>query len=334
MSRQVTYVQAMNEAFAEEMSRDEKVFLMGIDVRKSVFGPTARLVDRFGTERVRNTPICESAIVGAALGAALTGMRPLAEIMFSDFAFVAMDQIANQVGNWRYMTGGQYNAPMVIYTLEGGGMGLGYNHSGCVASFFQSIPGLTVVAGSDPYTVKGLMKAAIRCDDPVLLLGHKGLLGLTGEVPEEDYTVNLLKARVVREGRDVTVIAHHAMLHKSLAVADELEKEGISVEVIDPVCLSDLDRETILSSVSKTGRLVIAEEGRKVAGIGAEISAMVIENAFFDLDAPIKRVGAPSIPVPGSCHLEQEAYLPGPRQIRGAVLSLFEGGPLREATQW
>jgi pyruvate dehydrogenase E1 component beta subunit len=334
MSRQVTYVQAMNEAFAEEMARDEKVFIMGIDVRKSVFGPTAKLVERFGPQRVRNTPICESAIVGSALGAALTGMRPLAEIMFSDFAFVAMDQIANQVGNWRYMTGGQFNAPMVIYTLEGGGMGLGYNHSGCVAASFQSIPGLTVVAASDPYTVKGLMKAAIRCDDPVLLLGHKGLLGMMGEVPEEDYTVDLMKARVAREGRDVTVVAHHAMLHKSLTVADELEKEGISMEVIDPVCLSELDRDTILSSVNKTGRLVIAEEGRKVAGIGAEISAMVTENAFFDLDAPIKRVGAPSIPIPGSWHLEQEGYLPGPRQIRKAVLSLFEGGAFREATQW
>jgi acetoin:2,6-dichlorophenolindophenol oxidoreductase subunit beta len=323
MSRQITYVQAMNEAFAEEMARDEKVFLLGIDVRRSVFGPTSKLVDRFGPERVRNTPICESAIVGSALGAALTGMRPCAEIMFSDFTFVAMDQIANQVGNWRYMTGGQYQAPMVIYTLEGGGMGLGYNHSGCTAAFFQSIPGLTVVVASDPYTVKGLMKAAIRCEDPVLFFGHKGLLGLVGEVPEEDYTVDLMKARVVREGRDVTIVAHHAMLHKSLAVAEELVKEGISVEVIDPVCISELDRETILASVHKTGRLVIAEEGRKVAGVGAEISAMVTENAFFDLDAPIRRVGAPSIPVPGSWYLEQEGYLPGPKQIREAVLSLF-----------
>ncbi len=323
MSRKLTYVQAMNEAFAEEMARDEKVFIQGIDVCKSVFGPTAKLVDRFGAQRVRNTPIAESAIVGSALGAALTGMRPCAEIMFSDFTFVAMDQIANQVGQWRYMTGGQYQAPMVIYTLEGGGMGLGYNHSGCVASYFQSIPGLTVVAASDPYTVKGLMKAAIRCDDPVLFFGHKGLLGLEGEVPEEDYTIDLLKARVVREGRDVTVVTHHAMLHKSLAVAEELAKEGISMEVIDPVCLSPLDRDTILGSVRKTGRLVIAEEGRKTAGIGAEVSAMVTENAFFDLDAPILRVGAPPIPVPGSVFLEVEGYLPGSKEIRNAVQSLF-----------
>lgn len=323
MSRKITYVQAINEAFAEELARDPKVFILGIDVQRAVFGLTAGLVDRFGKERVRNTPICESGIVGAALGAALTGMRPCAEIMFSDFAFVAMDQIANQVGSWRYMTGGQYGAPMVIYTMDGGGMGLGYNHSGCTEAAFQGVPGLRVVAASDAYTAKGLLKAAIRCDDPVLFFAHKALLGLPGEVPDGDYTVPLGQARVVREGADVTVVAHHLMLHHSLAVARELEAEGVSVEVIDPVSIAPLDRSTILASVRKTGRLVTVEEGRKTAGVGAEVAALVSEEAFFDLDAPVRRVGAPAIPVPGSAHLEQACYLPGPQQIRDAITSIL-----------
>jgi len=323
MSRKILYVQAIGEAFAEEMARDERVFVMGIDVTRAVFGLTAGLVDRFGKERVRNTPICESGIVGTALGAALTGMRPCAEIMFSDFAYVAMDQIATQVGSWRYMTGGQFKAPMVIYTLDGGGMGLGYNHSGCTEAAFQGSPGLTIVAASDAYTAKGLLKAAIRSDDPVLFFGHKALLGQPGEVPDEDYILPLTKARIVREGSDVTVVAHHLMLHHALGVAAALEKEGVSVEVIDPVCISPLDRETILASVRKTGRLVTVEEGRRTGGVGAEISAVVSEEAFFDLDAPIKRVGAPPIPVPGSAFLEQSCYLPGPEDIRKAITSIL-----------
>ncbi len=323
MSREIPYVQAINEAFAEEMERDDRVFILGIDVGRGAFGLTTGLAGRFGPDRVRNTPICESAIVGSALGAALTGMRPCAEIMFSDFTFVAMDQIANQVGSWRYMTGGQYNAPMVIYTMDGGGMGLGYNHSNCTESVLQSVPGLVVVAASDAYTAKGLMKAAIRSEDPVFFFAHKMLLGHTAQVPDEDYTVPLDRARVVREGDDVTVVAHHMMLHHSLAVAAELEAQGVGVEVIDPVCISPLDKETILASVRKTGRLVTVEECRKVAGVGAEISAVVCEEAFFDLDAPVRRVGAPAIPVPGSPYIEQACYLPGPDAIREAVTSIL-----------
>jgi pyruvate dehydrogenase E1 component beta subunit len=185
------------------------------------------------------------------------------------------------------------------------------------------VPGLTVVAASDAYMAKGLLKAAIRSDDPVLFFGHKGLLGQPGEVPDEDYTVSLTKARVVREGTDVTVVAHHLMLHHALAVAEALAAEGVSVEVIDPVCISPLDKETLLASVRKTGHLVTAEEGRKTAGVGAEISALVCEEAFYDLDAPIKRVGAPPIPVPGSIHLEQSCYLPGPQDIRDAITSIL-----------
>ncbi|MBI5445962.1 MAG: alpha-ketoacid dehydrogenase subunit beta [Deltaproteobacteria bacterium] len=323
MSRSTTYVQAIGEAFAEEMLRDERVFVMGIDVQRSVFGLTANLVNAVGKERVLNTPICESGIVGAALGAALTGMRPCAEIMFSDFAYIAMDQIATQVGSWHYMTGGQFKAPMVIYTMDGAGMGLGYNHSGCTEAAFQGVPGLIVVAASDAYTAKGLMKAAIRSDDPVLFFGHKALLGLPGELPDGDYTVPLTKARVVREGGDVTVIAHHVMLQHALGVAETLGNEGTAVEVIDPVCLSPLDKETILESVRKTGRLVTVEECRKTGGIGAEISAMVTEEAFFELDAPVKRVGAPCIPVPGNWTLETSCYIPGPDKIREAILSVL-----------
>ena len=322
MTRQIVYAQALGEAFAEEMARDERVFILGIDVQRSVFGVTAGLADHFGPERVRNTPICESGIVGAALGAALTGMRPCAEIMFSDFAFVAMDQIANQAASWHYMTGGQWKAPLVIYTFDGAGMGLGYNHSQCTESVFQGIPGLTVVAASDAYTAKGLMKAAIRSDDPVLFFAHRALLGMPGEVPDEDYTVPLGKARVVREGDDVTVVAHHLMLHHTLAVADAMAAEGVSVEVIDPVCIAPLDKETILASVRKTGRLVTVEECRKAGGVGAEIAAVICEEALYDLDAPVKRVGAPPVPVPGSWFLEQH-YVPGPDAIREAIASVL-----------
>ncbi|MFQ5612840.1 MAG: alpha-ketoacid dehydrogenase subunit beta [Anaerolineae bacterium] len=322
MTREIVYAQGLGEAFAEEMARDERVFIMGIDVQRSVFGITAGLTDHFGAERIRNTPICESAIVGAALGAALTGMRPCAEIMFSDFTFVAMDQIANQVASWQYMTGGQWQAPLVIYTFDGAGMGLGYNHSQCTESIFQSIPGLIVVAASDAYSAKGLMKAAIRCNDPVLFFAHRALLGMPGQAPDEDYTLPLTRARVVRQGNDVTVVAHHLMLHHSLAVAENLAAEGVSVEVIDPVCISPLDKETILDSVRKTGRLVTVEESRKVAGVGAEIAAVVCEEAFFDLDAPIKRVGAPAVPVPGSWFLEQN-YVPGPDAIQAAISSVL-----------
>ncbi|HBY93411.1 MAG: alpha-ketoacid dehydrogenase subunit beta [Ardenticatenaceae bacterium] len=322
MTRQIVYAQGLGEAFAEEMARDERVFILGIDVQRAVFGVTAGLVDQFGRARVRNTPICESGIVGTALGAALTGLRPCAEIMFSDFTFIAMDQIANQVASWNYMTGGQWKAPMVIYTFDGAGMGLGYNHSQCTETVFQSIPGLTVVAASDAYTAKGLMKAAIRSEDPVLFFAHKALLGMPGEVPEEDYTVPLARARVVREGSDVTVVAHHLMLHHSLAVADALAGDGVAVEVIDPVCISPIDKETLLASVRKTGRLVTVEESRKVAGVGAEIAAVVCEEAFYDLDAPVKRVGAPAVPVPGSWFLEQN-YVPGPDSIREAITSVL-----------
>ncbi len=322
MTRRMSYTQALREAFDEEMARDERVFVLGIDVQHSVFGVTRGLADKYGLARIRNTPICESGIVGAALGAALTGMRPCAELEFSDFAFIAMDQIANQVASWHYMTGGQWNAPLVIYTFDGAGMGLGYNHAQCTESVFQSIPGLTVIAASDAYMAKGLMKAAIRSDDPVLFYAHRALLNKQGDVPDDDYTVPLTQARVVRAGSAVTVVAHHLMLHHVLAVAESLTSEGISIEVIDPVSISPLDKETILASVRKTGRLVTVEESRKVAGVGSEIAATVCEEAFFDLEAPIKRIGAPAVPVPGSWFLEQN-YVPSPDAICKVIKSVL-----------
>lgn len=322
MTRRISYTQALREAFDEEMARDDRVFVMGIDVQHSVFGVTRGLASKYGLERIRNTPICESGIVGAALGAALTGMRPCAELEFSEFSFLAMDQIANQAASWHYVTGGQWKRPLVIYTFDGAGMALGYNHAQCTETIFQSIPGLYVVAASDPFMAKGLMKSAIRSDDPVLFFAHRALLNMQGEVPVEDYTVPLARARVVREGKDVTVVAHHLMLQHSVAIAESFAGEGVSVEVIDPVCISPLDKDTILDSVRKTGRLVTVEESRKVAGVGSEVAATVCEEAFYDLEAPIKRIGAPAVPVPGSWFLEQN-YVPCPDEIREAIKSVL-----------
>ncbi len=322
MTREIYYVQAINEAVREEMAANEKVVVLGEDVRVSPFGQMAGLADVFG-DRVINTPIAESAIIGTAIGLAMTGMRPVAELMLADFAYLAMDQIANQAGQWRYMTGGQVKVPMVIRTLGGGGWGLGYNHSQCTEASFLHAPGLKIAVPSTPYDAKGLLKQAIRDDNPVLFFEHKLLLGMTGEVPAEDYTVEFGKARIARRGRDVTVVAIHYMVHKALQAAEELATEGVDVEIIDPRTLVPLDLETILASLKKTGRLVIVEESRKQGGVGAEITAMVIEEGFDLLNAPILRVGAPSVPIPCSLALEQ-FYLPGVQSIKSAIREVLE----------
>ena len=322
MVREIVYVQAINEALREEMEQNEKVVVMGEDVRISPFGQTAGLSESFN-ERVLNTPIAESAIVGTALGMAMTGLRPVAEIMFSDFTYLAMDQIANQAGQWRYMTGGQIKVPLVIRTLSGAGLGLGYNHSQSTESSFIQPPGLKVAVPSNPYDAKGLLKAAIRDDNPVLFFEHKLLLGISGEVPEEDYTVEFGRAQIVRPGKDVTVIAMQHMVHKALGVAEKLSKEGIEVEVIDPRTIVPFDMETVLTSLSKTGRLVTVEESRKQGGIGSEIAARVVDEGFDMLDAPIVRVGAPQVPIPCSPALEQ-FYLPDEQKIKSAVKRVLE----------
>jgi pyruvate dehydrogenase E1 component beta subunit len=313
-------MQALNEAMAEEMRRDPTVFVMGIDVRIGVFGQTSGLIKEFGPERVLNTPIAESAITGAAMGAALNGMRPVLELMFCDFAMLAMDQICNHLGQWRYVTGNQYSIPVTIRTTVGAGFRMGYGHSQCLESQFIQAPGLILVTPSTPYDAKGLLKSAIRSDDPVVFFEHKKLIlgGVTGEVPDGEYTLPFGEAVVRRKGKDATVVATLFMVYEALKAAEELEKEGINIEVIDPRTIVPLDKETIFESVEKTGRLIVAEEGRIRGGLGAEIAALASGDYFSLLKAPVQRVGAPMVPIPGSPVLE-DLYLPNKDSILRAV---------------
>jgi pyruvate/2-oxoglutarate/acetoin dehydrogenase E1 component len=320
MARTITFNQALNEAMAEELRRDITVFVLGEDVRISPFGQTAGLVKEFGPDRVLNTPIAESAITGVAMGAAMYGLRPILEIMFCDFALLAMDEICNQLGQWRYMTGNQYSIPITIRTNVGGGVRAGYGHSQCLESQFIQAPGLVLVEPSTPYDAKGLLKSAIRSNDPVIFFEHKKLIlgGVPGEVPEEDYTIPFGEAVVRRPGKDATVVALGFMVLEALGAAQDLAAEGIDVEIIDPRTIVPLDKATIFKSVEKTGRLVTVEEGRIRGGIGAEIAAMACGEYFDLLDAPVQRVAAPMVPIPGSPVLE-DMYLPNKGSIIAAV---------------
>lgn len=321
--KEVRYIRAITEALQEEMARDEAVFVVGEDVAYpgGSFSATRGLLEEFGERRVRDTPISESAIVGLALGAATQGLRPVAEIMFMDFLAVCMDQIVNQVAKARYMFGGQYRLPMVIRTPCGGGLNAGPQHSQCLEAWFAHVPGLKVVMPATPYDVKGLLKTAIRDDNPVLFVENKALYGLKGEIPEEEYLVPIGQADVKRPGRDVTVVATSRMVHQSLEAAQTLAKEGIEAEVIDLMTITPLDRETIFKSVEKTSKLVIAHEAVKAFGIGAEISAMVCEEMIDCLDGPILRVGAPYTPVPFS---PERFYLPNAEDVIQAVKKVLE----------
>jgi pyruvate/2-oxoglutarate/acetoin dehydrogenase E1 component len=318
--RKLTFAQALNEALRQEMRRDPTIYVAGEDVGKygGIFGVTAGLLEEFGEERVRDTPITESAIIGSAVGAAAAGLRPVVEIMFIDFIGVALDQLFNQAAKMKYMFGGKAKLPIVVRTTCGAGMSAAAQHSQSLEAWFMHIPGLKVVAPSTPYDAKGLLISSIRDDNPVLFIEHKMLYGIEGEVPEEPYTIPLGVADIKREGKDVTVVATMAMVHKALEAAEDLAKEGIEVEVVDPRTLSPLDRETIINSVKKTHRLVIVHEAVKQAGPGAEIAATVAEEAFEYLDAPIKRVAAPFTPVPFSPVLES-AYIPSKESIISAV---------------
>lgn len=318
--RKLTFAQALNEALKQEMRRDPTIYVAGEDVGKygGVFGVTAGLLEEFGEERVRDTPITESAIIGSAVGAAAAGLRPVVEIMFIDFIGVALDQLFNQAAKMKYMFGGKAKLPIVVRTTCGAGMCAAAQHSQSLEAWFMHIPGLKVVAPSTPYDAKGLLISSIRDDNPVLFIEHKMLYGIEGEVPEEPYTIPLGVADIKREGKDVTVVATMAMVHKALEAAEDLAKEGIEVEVVDPRTLSPLDKETIINSVKKTHRLVIVHEAVKQAGPGAEIAAIVAEEAFEYLDAPIKRVAAPFTPVPFSPVLEN-AYIPSKESIISAV---------------
>jgi pyruvate dehydrogenase E1 component beta subunit len=319
--RKITYREALREALREEMRRDSTVFLLGEDIGKywgGAFKVTEGLAEEFGEERVRDTPISESAIIGTGVGAAITGMHPVAEIMFGDLTALAMDQIANQAAKIRYMFGGQAKCPLVIRTPFGAGVNIASHHSQSLEAWFMHVPGLYVAVPSTPYDAKGLLKSAIRGNNPVMFCEHKLLYPIEGEVPKEEYTVPFGVADVKREGEDVTVVATLYMVHKALEAANALEREGVSVEVVDPRTLTPLDKRAIISSVKKTGRLVIVTEDCKTAGVSAEITAIVAEEAIDYLDAPIKRVAEPDTPIPFSPPLEQYV-IPDEKAIIKAV---------------
>lgn len=321
--KEIRYIRAINEAIKEEMERDENVVLIGEDVGVpgGSFGASRGLYDLFGPERVFDTPISEAAITGLAAGAAACGLRPILEIMFMDFMTVCMDGIVNQIAKMRYMFGSQNTVPIVIRTPSGAGLNAGPQHSQSLEAWFAHVPGLKVVMPGTPYDVKGLIKAAVRDDNPVIVVEHKALYAMKGEIPEEEYLVPIGKADVKKEGSDVTVVAVSKMVHESLKAAESLAQEGISIEVIDLLTVSPWDRETVFNSVGKTHRLVIAHEAVKSFGIGAEISAAVSEEIMDELDAPIMRVGAPYVPVPFSL---ERAYLPDSGDITVAVKKTLE----------
>jgi pyruvate/2-oxoglutarate/acetoin dehydrogenase E1 component len=319
--RKITYRDSLREALREEMQRDSRVFLLGEDIGRfwgGAFKVTDGLAQEFGDERVRDTPISESAIIGTAVGAAITGMRPVAEIMFGDLTALAMDQIANQAAKIRYMFGGQASCPLVIRTPFGAGVNIASHHSQSLEAWFMHVPGLHVAVPSTPYDAKGLLKTAIRGSNPVFFCEHKLLYPVEGEVPEQEYLIPFGKADVKKEGTDVTVVATSYMVHKALNAATTLLKEGVDAEVVDPRTLTPLDVATITGSVRKTGRVVIVSEDCRTGGVSAEIAALVAERALDYLDAPVKRVTTPDTPIPFSPPLEQ-FIIPNEESIIKAV---------------
>jgi pyruvate dehydrogenase E1 component beta subunit len=332
MSRQITYKEAINEALAQEMERDSTVIVMGednvgghgspgvLDAWGGVLGVTKGLYGKFG-DRIMDTPISESAFIGAAIGAATQGMRPVAELMFVDFMGVCFDQILNQAAKFRYMFGGKAKTPVVIRTMYGAGFRAAAQHSQCLYPMFTHVPGIKCVVPSSPYDVKGLLIQAIRDNDPVIFFEHKVLYSMKGEVPEESYTIPFGKANVVRKGKDVTIVAFGRMVHMATEAATKLAKEGIDCEIIDPRTTSPLDKVAILTSVSKTGKLVVVDESSPRCGMAADISAIVAQDAFDALTAPIAMVTPPHVPVPFSDLLE-DAYIPNAAKVAAAVQSV------------
>ena len=305
--RKITYREAVLEALREEMKRDERVYLLGEDIGEfgGSYKTTQGLLKEFGKERVRNTPISEAAIIGASLGSALLGMRPVAELMYIDFSGIAMDQITNQLAKVKYMFGGKAKVPVVVRTQGGTGRSSAAQHAQSLEAWFVHIPGLKVVMPSTAYDCKGLLKAAIRDDNPVFFIEHKLLYTTTSEIPEEDYVIPLGKADVKRQGSDCTIVATSRMVHYALDAADRLAADGIQCEVVDPRTLSPLDEETILSSVGKTNKLVIVVEAAPRCSFASEVAAVVAEKGFDLLDAPIQRVTEMHTPIPFAPKLEQ-----------------------------
>ena len=323
-ARQLPYILAITEGVRQSLQEDDRSFLAGEDVglAGSVFRIYKGLYEEFGPKRVIDSPISEAALIGLGVGAGATGLKPMIDIMFSDFIGECMDEIANQLAKTRYMFGGKIKLPVTILTMGGGGINLAAQHSQSLEAWLCHIPGLKVMMPATPYDVKGAIIAANRDENPVFVIMNKASLGITGEVPEEPYAVNIGEAVVRREGSNFTIVAIGRMMHEAMTAAEMLEKDGIDVEVIDPLTLQPLDTETILTSVRKTHRALVVHEAVRFGGIGAEIAATIQENAFDDLDAPVGRVGAPFSPVPFSPPLEQ-AYLPNAQKIADGVKSLI-----------
>ena len=316
---ELTYRDAVAAGIAQEMARDERVVFLGEDVAHAggVFKATVGLLDQFGPKRVRDCPISEQAILGAAMGAAMTGLRPIAEIMFSDFLAVCWDIVANEIAKSRYMTNGQVQVPLVIRTANGAGSRFGAQHSQSVENWAMMIPGIKVIAPAFPADVKGLIAAAVRDDDPVLVFEQKSLYSLKGEVPEGEHVDELGKARVLRRGKDCTIVALALMVHRALAAAEILEQEhGISCTVVDVRSLVPLDTVTILAEVAATGRLVTIEENPRLCGWGAEIASIIADECFWELDGPIIRITTPHIPLPSADRLEDNTIPSVERVVR------------------
>jgi pyruvate dehydrogenase E1 component beta subunit len=320
MMPKITMREAISQALWEEMERDPAVFILGeeVGVWGGSYAVTKGFYDHFGPRRVKDTPIAEAAIVGAAIGAAMVGQRPVAELMTINFAFAAMDHIVNEAAKLRYMFGGQFSVPMVIRTVGGGGRQLGATHSQTPDVIFAHFPGLTVVSPGTPEDAKGLLKAAIRSNDPVLFIEHATMYQVRGDVPEGEYVLPIGKSKVQRPGTDVTIVTYSKGLEISMKAADQLSKEGIEVEVVDLRTLRPLDMEPVFDSFKKTNRCVVVEEGWKSYGIGAEISTRIYEEAFDYLDAPVVRVAQDEVPLPYNRTLEQAA-LPQPEDVIAAV---------------
>jgi pyruvate dehydrogenase E1 component beta subunit len=326
--REITYLEAVREAMVQEMRVDQEVFLIGEDVGTygGAFGVSKGMLEEFGSERVRDTPISEAAIAGAATGAALMGMRPIMEIMFMDFLTISMNQLVNAAAKMRFMFGGKCCIPMVIRAPSGSGTGAAAQHSQSLEAWFVNVPGIKVMAPSTPADAKGMLISAIRDNNPVLFMEHKLLYRTKGPVPEESYSIPLQSAEVKREGRDLTIVAYSIMVPRALEAAEKLAAEGIEVEVVDPRCLKPLDKDTIIRSVAKTGRVLIAHEAPITGGFGGELAAVIAESEAFDyLDAPIRRIAGKNIPIPYNRNLERAA-VPQVEDIVTAARALAKEG--------
>ena len=325
--REITFARAVNEAIREEMARDDNVILFGEDVAVAggVWKVTEGLLDQFGPDRILDTPISEAGIAGLGVGAAMTGLRPIVEIMFGDFLPLASDQIVNQAAKIFYMSGGETRVPMVVLTSLGAGRRLAAQHSQSLQAWFAHIPGLKVVLPSSPHDAKGLMKTAIRDNNPVIFMQDKVDIHQKGPVPDpsQEYTIPFGQAEVKRQGADLTLIATSSMVREALAAAGELAEEGIEAEVIDPRTLTPLDEQALIDSVTKTSRCIVIDEGYRRYGAGAEIAALVAERAFYDLEAPVRRIGAMDVPVPFAPTLE-DLTIPGQKQIVQIARQMFE----------